>query len=257
MLFNAHLSKFTRSATLISIFLLSCFHICFSQDKSTSLDKIKINNIYLVSIEFNANMYEGGCQTTGSKYTVLRLSKVRVEQKDTVNKKIVFQITQGYQGDSSRFAKVHKLYCVNLDDFGLSIDTIKVKARTKLDYGFLTIPFKFQYSNYVIHPGGSLGGFIGPRFVSAKDSDKGFSLIGFAGLSSVPLNNNISTTNASDIKVVPGLGLGLGGVFSVKSFQLGLITGWDFYNNDGPKTNSWLSLSIGYTFLRPDPDEKQ
>ena len=70
----------------------------------------------------------------------------------------------------------------------------------------LAIPFKFQYKSYNIHPGGSLGGFFGYRRYSQKKPDQAVTFGAFAGLSSVPQNNDASTTNASDIKVIPAFG---------------------------------------------------
>jgi hypothetical protein len=179
-------------------------------------------------------------------YAKSRIQIVNVAADGTVK----FILTQGYNGTDSNVARINHQFCIDGSALQGLINAI-LKPQLTLDYGLLAIPFKFQYKSSVVHPGGSLGGFIGGRIGNAKRSDRGLSIVGFGGLSSIPQNNDVPTISASDIKVVPGVGVGAGAVFNVQSFQVGVLTGWDFYNNDGKKRNSWLSFSIGFTFLKP------
>lgn len=131
-------------------------------------------------------------------------------------------------------------YCIS----EFNIETFFIDF-TKKDYGILSLPFKGRLSPFNVYPGGTLGGYFGRKFVTQKSSS---SLIGFGGLSSIPLND--ANSDVVDNKF--GITIGGGYIWYIdEGFQIGALVGWDFFDGVEKwtyKYQPWISFSVGYGF---------
>lgn len=124
------------------------------------------------------------------------------------------------------------------------------RLKNGVDIGALTLPFKLRFNPSQISPNASIGPYIG--YKTALGYDWHVSFIGTFGLAGISLND----VNSKDVENVVGLTYGAGCIFSYKSkFQLGFVTGADFIGGDKGKNWSyenkpWLSLAVGFTFLK-------
>ena len=193
-------------------------------------------------------------QYTGDKiYHIYARSKILIKKIEDNN--IIVKIIIGYippnKQENEPYAKKGELYCIDKSDYLLYVKL--ATTQIGLDLGILAVPFKFEASSFKVFPGGNISGYLGPSITFPKSKDFHITPIGFGGFSPIPLSN-LTTTNSSDIKTVMGLTLGTGMILNLKAgFQLGLVSGWDFYNVDNTqKTQNWLSFSIGYQFLKKE-----
>lgn len=159
------------------------------------------------------------------------------------------KVYRAYEGDNQIEKKIGKTYCISEDDLNrFFIDF------TKLDYGILTVPFKVRFDPFKIFPGGTIGGFVGRKFVRQRSTS---TLLGFAGLSSIPLNN----INSDVIDTQLGITGGAGYVWYVlEGFQVGFIAGIDLFDgvNSWPyKYQPWASFNIGYAFTSQSREKNQ
>ncbi len=124
------------------------------------------------------------------------------------------------------------------------------RLKNGVDIGVLTLPFKLRFSPSQISPNTSIGPYIG--YKTALGYDWCVSFIGTFGLAGISLND----VNAKEVENVVGFTYGGGCIFNYKSkFQLGVVTGADLIGGDKGKNWSyehkpWLSLAIGFTFLK-------
>ncbi len=224
------------------------------QQEMSELASIKVDDIYTIESAFIANNTENAQCKAGETSKVFPNSVVLIKKiMADDGGKIMFLLRNTPNDTDPLGAKQGQIYCIGREEFNL----FKGEKIRKVEFGaaLMAIPFKFQYNSYVIHPGGSIGGFAGARFNSTKKKERGFNIGAFGGLSSVPQNNDANTPNASDIKVIAAFGLGAGAIYNYERFQIGLVTGWDFYNNGGKKVNSWLSFTVGFAFLKAPDSE--
>ena len=139
------------------------------------------------------------------------------------------------------FAVKDKYYCISKAKFDFYF-----QPKRGPEIGIVTVPFKLRFSPIKVMAGNTIGPFVGARLGKSKDSYA--TLLGFAGLSNVPLNdlnNEVPQTRW-------GVGIGGGLVWTVqRSFQIGAISGVDLFEGveDWPyRFQPWVSLSIGYAF---------
>ncbi len=114
-----------------------------------------------------------------------------------------------------------------------------------LDTGVLAVPFKLQTNDGTVTAGSTVGPYAGFRW-------RRTSFIGSFGLSLLPLQD----VNASAVDTKVGI-TGAGGIIFLlgKQFQLGGIVGVDHLGGSSGKlypyeNKVWLSLSIGFTFIK-------
>lgn len=185
--------------------------------------------------EFNTQTRTCGTETFSARAnTVIEL--VTPEGSD----KWVIKARRAYVGDDQIQKAGGQTYCISTADLeSFFIDF------SKIDYGILSVPFKVRFEPFKVFPGGTLGGFIGRKFVTQRSTS---SWIGFAGLSSIPLNN----INSDVIDTKLGVIFGTGYVWYVTDdFQLGAVMGWDIFDGVGDwvyKYQPWVSFNVGYTF---------
>jgi len=119
-----------------------------------------------------------------------------------------------------------------------------------IDYGELTLPFKYQFKDGSITTGATVGGFIGYRWRPLFGIPTTFLLAG--GFSGIPTTD----VNATTVQTELGFTYATGFVFTVKDqFQVGLIFGRDHLGGSAGsrfayEDKTWASASIGFAFIK-------
>lgn len=193
-------------------------------------------------LEYNPNTKQCGAKSFSAKEnTVVRLV-VAIPGNRWVVKAI-----RAYDG-ADQIQEGGTTYCISELDLELYFIDF-----TKRDYGVLAIPYKGRFDPFSIYPGGTLGAYIGRKFVNQRSTS---SLLGFGGLSSIPLNN----VQAEIVENKIGVTLGAGYVWYIaEGFQVGIIGGWDFFDGVGAwayKYQPWASFNIGYSFTSNSKEKK-
>lgn len=222
------------------ISLLLFFIVCISWANAQARGDLKMAIIDLID---NFNSYDTNKRTCNNDAFSAQANTV-IELVTELEDKWVVKAYRAFVNRDDNDNQIQKssaiTYCIDkndLNDFFINF--------SKTDYGILAIPFKVRFAPFKIFPGGTIGGYIGRKFVQQRSSS---TLLGFAGLSSIPLND----VNSDVIDTQLGITVGTGYVwYVVEGFQIGLITGVDLFDgvNDWPyKYQPWLSFNIGYTF---------
>ena len=202
------------------------------------------NETYRVKIDLVDNFHDFStatktCGTTlynAEKNTIFSVIKVLTPQ----NMAIV-EVIRAFKGINQ--VSVGSTYCISVDD----IDSYCEKF-DPTDSGILSIPFKLRFSPTTFTPGGTIGYYIGHKYEGRTTA----TLLGFAGLTLISLNDINSETPDSRL----GLTIGGGYVWKLKTdtdFQIGIITGIDIFKGADQwpyKYWPWVSLSIGFTFTK-------
>ncbi len=141
----------------------------------------------------------------------------------------------------------------NSDFVWVSTEDIKEYApnRYGLTYGALVVPFKKQLSGNkdFTSNSASVGPYIGYRW-SKGTLGVALELVGYAGLTSISVPQNVNGQNTSQSLSAISYGVGLIGIIK-QNFQVGVVIGADHTNaNSGYQYNGkpWLSFSLGYNF---------
>ena len=146
-------------------------------------------------------------------------------------------------------------YCILEEDL---LPNIKIPEILPT-YGMLSVPFKFQTKDFQIYSSGNLGGFFGIQKRLNWDpfgEDSYWFLVGTAGYSLIPLNN-VNSTDPENVEDVGALSYGISTGLAFGRFQVMFIKGWDKYNvNDSKQNRSWISVGLGFGFLKPPSKEK-
>lgn len=161
-----------------------------------------------------------------------------------VGDKSVVKVIRAYIGDGN-MVEINETYCISntaLSEFFIDF--------TKTDYGILAIPYKVRFSPFKLFPGGTLGGYVGRKFVRQNSTS---SLLGFGGLATIPINTLTTPDNQTDVPDIKlGISVGVGYVwYLAEGFQIGGIVGYDFFDGFDKWTyrkQPWLSFNIGYGF---------
>lgn len=159
---------------------------------------------------------------------------------------IAVQIIRAYIAQPGTTNEVTKNlnYCISKHD--LSTFTI---FQDQTETGFLTVPFKIRISPINVFLGGNIGYFIGHRYDKGKTSS---TILGFAGASTVSLND----ANADVPETKIGATAGLGFVWKLKNnFQIGVVSGIDLFDGVEKwkyKFQPWIAFGIGFKFTSPN-----
>ncbi len=246
---HVFLIRFTRLSCLkmnkLPAFLLLLFTPVLHAQSSSSFSagELKMAVIDLPGnfLEYNPNTKQCGAKSYSAKEnTVIRLVV-------KLNNRWVVKAIRAYDG-TDQIQEGGSTYCISEVDLELYFIDF-----TKRDYGILAIPYKGRFSPFSIYPGGTLGAYIGRKFVNQRSTS---SLLGFGGLSSIPLNNAAAEIVENKI----GVTLGAGYVWYIaEGFQVGVIGGWDFFDGVGSwayKYQPWASFNIGYSFTSNSKEKK-
>jgi hypothetical protein len=154
---------------------------------------------------------------------------------------IIFKAYKAFksQSDSINEIRLDETYCMSSDKLGY------LKLQNQTETGFLTIPFKLRVKPVKVYFGGNLGYFIGHRYDKRQISK---TLLGFAGLSTVELNDINSDVPQTKL----GVTMGGGYVWKLRNdFQVGVITGIDIFDGVEDwayKFQPWVAFGIGFKF---------
>jgi hypothetical protein len=184
------------------------------------------------------NLNTNTCDITG--YDVGKLGEILVFRKIDNNR---YAVLLEENDDGGNFAKINQNYCIstaNLKDL--------FNPKGTLDHGVLSVPFKFRYDPVKIMAGGELGYYIGRRWGRT-------SVVSHAGFSPISLND----VNSDVPETKLGLTFGIGLVYRLtEEFQVGIIEGQDFFEGVESwtyKYKPWISLTVGYAFLKPNKSD--
>jgi hypothetical protein len=131
--------------------------------------------------------------------------------------------------------------------------------RVSFSSGQLTIPFKLRFKTggqqFSMTTDVTLGAYAGIKKRISKRQNYYLTLPIVAGLTFINVNNNTtSTTSSTTSGVYPGWTLASGLIVQLNSFNIGVITGWDFASQVGNtwiyQGKEWVSFGIGYSFLK-------
>lgn len=120
-----------------------------------------------------------------------------------------------------------------------------------ISLGLLVVPYKFQFSDQSLNPGGSVGPYLGWCFGERVVK---VSAVVSAGAGIVSLKN--ATAGGNTATTAPSLSVATGVIVTLKQsgeFQLGVVVGWDWagkaaqYQYEG---KPWFAVAIGTTFLK-------
>jgi len=122
-------------------------------------------------------------------------------------------------------------------------------------YGFLTIPFKYEFTTSRMYPGGEIGGLLGAQKTLNWDPNRSMSIFlsGTAGYSRVALNNtNIQSIDPSNTTFADAFSYGIAGGLAIEGFQLMIVRGIDSFSVSGSQQQlNWLMIGFGYSFIKP------
>lgn len=126
-------------------------------------------------------------------------------------------------------------------------------------YGFITVPFKYDIKNSRVYPGGLIGGYFGvqKRLNWTPTESMSWFLIGSAGYSRIALNNtNIQNVDPSNTTFADAFTYGIATGFQISRFQIMVMWGSDRYNANGDKEAiNWLSVGFGFGFIKPPSEQ--
>jgi hypothetical protein len=181
---------------------------------------------------------------TDGAFTIVRFSKVT-----SLNIALRFQgaafFVNAADGANAHLVKIgvnYKIETATLKPYDREI-------QSGIDWGVLTIPFKWQHADGTLTAGASLGPYIGYRQRFGENGVVTPVLV--AGFSNVPTQG----ANESTIDNRWGVTVALGVVLKVGApMQLGIVTGFDHLGvsrTSYPYEDKWwTSFAIGFTFLQ-------
>jgi len=242
--------------TLITIAALFMFE---STLFATGSIEPKEKQSYKVITDFTVKLYTDDECVEGNKYSVCAGQIFKV--LSVTGEIVVIKITgTKWCGDTQ--AITGSSYCMEKSKFSTAnveehedIPNVKGGVAVVL----FAVPMKFDFKTYKVYPGGEIGGAVGYRLrfkdkdIPNKAATYSTSLNGivFGGFTTVPLND-VNSSSATEISSVGAFswGGGIGYTFN-GGVQVGAYLGIDYYNFGGTKyRNSWISIGIGYEFIR-------
>ncbi len=189
-----------------------------------------------------------GCQFTVVKVITSR----RDEVKDGVTRVVLIRITQ----------LPEKVTCPNkgtffeIDNFDYQINRLfHLQRRTEepiatVQHTFLSIPFRYEFKDSSVQPGGAIGDFIDITPRAAKYVHFG-TFLGISALSGTALTNAATVTSTSTFGLTGGAGI----MFDIPggNLQAGFILGLDHVGSVGTtyayNDRPWVAVSLGYKFI--------
>jgi hypothetical protein len=209
------------------------------------------------------------------------------DSKDGKTSKITNNVNflrYNYRGDSTAFtaltpqAKIsrnfdtlQKYFLVKMSVFKAHAVKVPPKVRTKgaLGFGILNYPFKWRIQPKIQDFTGSFNVGAAVAYTLGHDSLNKWteSFVGGVGISSITLDKQSVTTNASMLDSSNGitaLTFSLGFILEYNKIQVGAFVGWDRISNLNNTTygwkyqgNPWLSIGIGYSIFSTSSSANQ
>jgi hypothetical protein len=133
--------------------------------------------------------------------------------------------------------------------------------RVAFSSGQLTVPFKLrpatQGNSFTMTTDVTIGAYAGLKKRISKRQNFFLTLPFVAGLTLINVNDNTTTSGGTPDRsagVHPGWTIATGLVAQLNSFNIGVVTGWDFASDVGKtwiyQGKQWISFAIGYSFLK-------
>lgn len=200
-----------------------------------------------------------GSSSTNESYTICQGSKIKISR--LINDKAVIKIVKSFSysqnGQTTCKTDAPKAKSYIIDQ---SVLKTNVKIPDILpQYGFLTVPFKYDISNQRMYPGGQIGGMLGvqKRLNWTPTESMSWFLVGTAGYSRIALNNsNIQNIEPSNTDFSDAFTYGIATGISINKFQFMIVKGWDKFSVEGEKTTlNWLMVGFGFGFVKA-PNEQ-
>jgi hypothetical protein len=133
--------------------------------------------------------------------------------------------------------------------------------RLAFSSGQLTVPFKLRPAlagnSFSMTTDVTIGAYAGLKKRISKRQNFFLTLPVVAGLTLINVNDNTTTSSGTPDRssgVYPGWTVATGLVAQLNSFNIGVVTGWDFASDVGKtwiyQGKQWISFGIGYSFLK-------
>jgi hypothetical protein len=133
--------------------------------------------------------------------------------------------------------------------------------RLAFSSGQLTVPFKLrpatQGNSFSMTTDVTIGAYAGLKKRISKRQNFFLTLPLVAGLTLINVNDNTTTASGTPDRssgIHPGWTIATGLVAQLNSFNIGVVTGWDFASDVGKtwvyQGKQWISFGIGYSFLK-------
>lgn len=266
--------------------ILTC-HSSYSQNSYRDADGTRVFNSYRVTkncVAYPVSLNKPSIVDSDNYIIIVKDETVRLNEKlengDFIieyNKRVKTEdirlMSQKFDGDTLYYlvkrkdfeSKFIKLYSNSLN-YPFSLFPLKFGRYwfngTTLNVGILALPFKLRprssINDFDFNGGLSLGTTLGIRHRVSRTEPYYLNIIGYTGLSSVPLNNKntLSLAGTNTTRNEASFTYAVGIIYEMNNVQVGFILGRDLIANQSEVqwrdyNRNWLSIGLGtYLFNR-------